>query len=82
MKLLLKLLTAPVTAPLEGAFWTAKKIAERAEEVYYDAAPVQAALLELELRYDLGEIDEETYEAEETLLLARLNEIRQHKLQA
>jgi len=76
MTLLLKLLTLPVTGPLEAAWWTAKKIAERAQEVYYDDAPVRAALLELELQLELGEIDEETFEAEETLLLARLKEIR------
>jgi Gas vesicle protein G len=80
MKLLLKLLILPVTGPLETALWTTRKIAERAEEVYYDDAPVRAALLELELRMDLGEIDEETFEAEETVLLARLEEIRNCKL--
>ena len=66
---------------MEAAWWTANKLAERAEEVYYDDAPIRAALLDLELRLDLGKIDEEAFEAEEAILLARLMEIREHKLQ-
>lgn len=81
MSILLKLITLPLTGPMDAAWWTAKKLAERAEEVYYDDAPIRAALLDLELRLDLGEIDEEAFEAEETALLNRLNEIREYKLQ-
>lgn len=81
MKLLLRLLTFPVSAPIETALWTAKKIAERAEEIYYDDAPIRAALLELELKLDLDEIDEETFETEEALLLARLKEILAYRAQ-
>ena len=81
MNLLFKLLTLPVTGPLDVALWAARTIAERAEDVYYDEMPIREALLELELRLDLGEIDEETFEAEETLLLVRLQEIRDYKQQ-
>ena len=81
MGLLLKVLGLPVTGPIDFALWTARKLAERAEDVMYDDAPVRAALMELELKLDLGEIDEDTFEAEETLLLERLNEIREHKAQ-
>ncbi len=81
MNILLKLVTLPLTGPIDAAWWTAKKLAERAEEVYYDDAPIRAALLDLELRLELGEIDEEAFEAEETVLLSRLNEIREYKLQ-
>ena len=81
MSLLLKLITLPVTGPLAAAWWTANKLAEHAEEVYYDDEPIKAALMELELRLELGEIDEETFEAEETILLTHLTEIRKHKFQ-
>ncbi len=37
------------------------------------------ALMELEMKLDLGEIDEEAFEQEETELLQRLKEIREHK---
>jgi hypothetical protein len=81
MNLLFKLLTLPVTGPLDATVWAARKIAEQAENVYYDDIPIRIALQELELRLDLGEIDEETFEAEEAELLVRLQEIREHKRQ-
>ena len=74
-----KVLTFPVSLPVDAALWTARKLAERAEEVYYDEAPVRAALMELEMKLDLGEIDEELFEQEETQLLQRLKEIREYK---
>jgi hypothetical protein len=77
-----KVLTFPVSLPVDAALWTARKLAERAEEIYYDDAPVRAALLELEMKLDLGEIDEETFEREETELLQRLKQIREYKAAA
>jgi hypothetical protein len=77
-----KILTFPISVPVDAALWTARKLAERAEEVYYDDAPVRAALMELEMKLDLGEIDEETFEQEETELLKRLKEIREHRAAA
>lgn len=74
-----KVLTFPVSLPVDAALWTARKLAERAEEVYYDEAPIRAALMELEMKLDLGEIDEESFEEEETMLLQRLKEIREYK---
>jgi hypothetical protein len=81
MNLLLKLLTFPVMGPLDATVWAARKIAERAENVYYDDMPIRVALQELELRLDLGEISEEAFEAEEALLLVRLQEVRDYKRQ-
>ena len=82
MGILVKILTFPFTGPLDAALWTARKIAERAEDVYYDDTPVRSALMELELRFDLGEIDEEDFEEQEAVLLARLKEIREYKAQS
>ncbi len=79
MGLLGKLLALPVWAPIRGAFWVIEKITEQAESEYYDENRVQAELMELELRRDLGELDDETYEQAEDALLARLNEIRKYK---
>lgn len=74
-----KVLTFPVSLPLDAALWTARKLAERAEDIYYDDGPIRAALMELEMKLDLGEIDEETFEQEETEILKRLKEIRDYK---
>jgi hypothetical protein len=76
---LAKVLTFPVSLPMDAALWAARKLAERAEDVYYDDAPIRAALMELEMKLDLGEIDEETFEQEETQLLQRLKEVREYK---
>ena len=74
-----KVLTFPFSVPMDAALWTARKLAERAEDVYYDDAPIRAALMELEMKLDLGEIDEEAFEQEETQLLQRLKEVREYK---
>jgi len=75
--MLFKLLTLPVSGPLSGTQWLAEKIAEQAEQQYYNPEVVQAQLMQLELQLDLGQITEEAYMAQEELLLARLKEIYQ-----
>lgn len=72
MGLLLKLLTLPISGPIEGVVWIAKKVAEQADRELYDAEKVHGQLMELELNYDLGEINEEEYLATEEILLERL----------
>lgn len=72
MDLLLKLLTLPISGPIEGMVWIAKKVAEQADNELYDAEKVHGQLMELELRYDLEEISEEEYLATEQILLERL----------
>jgi hypothetical protein len=73
---LLGLLTFPVSAPIGGVMWIAERILEQAEHEIYDIERIQGALVELELRYDLGEFDEETFMAMEDELLARLRVAR------
>ena len=78
MGLLMNLLTLPVTGPFRGAMWIVKTLAERAEHEMYDEGAVRAQLMELELRYDLKEINEEEYLAAEDELLVQLKAIREH----
>jgi len=62
MGLLLKILTLPVLGPIEGVIWLAERINEQVNrELYDDDDDVRGKLLELELRFDLGEINEEEY---------------------
>ncbi|NJK81300.1 MAG: hypothetical protein HC893_15425 [Chloroflexaceae bacterium] len=79
---LLSLLTLPVTAPLRGVLWVAEQIAEQVEGEYYNEDRVRSALIDLEMSLDMGAIDEEEYEAAETILLERLKEIRARKAAA
>ncbi len=79
MGLLMKLLTLPVTGPIDGTLWLANKLLEQAEGEIYDEGKVRAALMELEMRLELNEIDEATYMEGEEQLLERLREIRIYK---
>jgi len=74
-----KLLTLPLTGPLDGAMWIAEKLLEQAENEIYDEGKVRAKLMELEMLLDLGDISEETYMAAEDELLERLRDIRAYK---
>ena len=78
MGFLLDLLAWPVTVPIKGTVWIANKVAEQAVKELYNEDAVRGKLLELELRYDLGEIDEAEYVATEEALLERLQAIRQY----
>ncbi|MFI1655208.1 gas vesicle protein GvpG [Streptomyces sp. NPDC020472] len=78
MGLLGKLVTLPL-APVRGAVWVAQRVAEEAEAEYYDPAPVMARLADLERRLLAGEIDEETFDREEDLLIDRLQEIERYR---
>lgn len=79
MGLLIKLLTLPVTGPIQGVIWIAEKVAEQAEKELYDEDAVRGWLMELELRYGLGEISEEEYLEAEEALLERLRIIRKRQ---
>ncbi|HIK56443.1 MAG TPA: gas vesicle protein GvpG [Synechococcales cyanobacterium M55_K2018_004] len=67
----LDLLLAPVTAPINGMNWIAGKILEQAEPYLDQKENLKKQLLSLQLAFDMGEIEEEEFEAqEEELLLA------------
>jgi hypothetical protein len=78
MSSLLDLLAWPVMLPFKGTRWGANKVAEQAEKELYNEDAVRGKLLELELSYDLGEIDEDEYLAIEEALMERLREIREY----
>jgi serine/threonine protein kinase HipA of HipAB toxin-antitoxin module len=77
MGLLTNLLTFPVRGPLSTVHWLAETLLEQAENELYSPEQIRRALTELELRLDLGEIDEASYEAAEEQLLERLRIARQ-----
>jgi hypothetical protein len=74
-----KLLTLPLTGPIDATLWVAEKLLEQAENELYDEGKVRAKLMELEMLLDLGDISEETYMAGEEELLERLRDIRAYK---
>jgi hypothetical protein len=69
--MLFKLLFAPVMGPIEGVTWIADKILEQADIATNDLESLQKQLLALQLAFDMGDISEADFEAqEEELLLA------------
>jgi len=77
MGLLTHLLFWPVTGPVAGVRWTLTKVQRVVEEELIDDTPVKQALMELNMRLELGDIDDATYAAEEAKLMVRLREIRE-----
>lgn len=78
MGLLLNLLTLPASGPIILATWLGKSIVREAQqEREQEEARLKGALLELQLRYDLGELAPEEFAAQERGLLERLEALRQ-----
>ncbi len=77
--LLLDVLTMPVLGVPRLVHWVAKEFAEEVERQELDEGKLQGQLLDLQMRYELGEIDDEQYAAEERVLLERLSYIRKAK---
>lgn len=81
MSLLIDLATLPVLGAPRFVHWLAKTVLDEAERELLDEGRVRAELLELQVRYDAGEIQEEEYDRREKVLLERLNSIREIKTQ-
>jgi len=60
-------------APLKGLIWLGDKINDVVEREWSDEGHIKEQLMELQLRFELDEIDEETYIKREKDLLGRLN---------
>lgn len=74
--MLFKLLAAPITLPVSGFNFILDQLIGMAERELYDEDEIREELLLLQLRLEEGEIDEDTYVAEEKEILARLREAR------
>jgi hypothetical protein len=67
----LRLLTAPITAPFEGLMWIGEQLQERVNAELDERENLKKRLLALQLAFDMGDIPEDEFEAqEEELLLA------------
>ncbi|MFI0988544.1 gas vesicle protein GvpG [Streptomyces exfoliatus] len=74
------LLTLPI-APVRAVVWAAQQVAEKAEDEYYDPAPVWRELADLERRLLNDEIDQDTFDRREDELIDRLDEIAEFRRQ-
>lgn len=79
MGFLLNMLTLPVLGGPRLVHWLAQTVADEARREALDEGGVRAQLLELQVRYDAGELSEDEYERQEETLVASLRAIRELK---
>jgi len=77
--LLADILTFPILGGPRMVHWVAKKLVETVEQEEMDEGKLQGDLLELQMRYELGEINDDEYAEQETAILDRLSAIRRAK---
>ena len=76
MGILKHLLFWPVTGPAFLTRFSLEKVQGVVQEQLTDDTRVKEALLDLQLRLELGEIDDDEYVREETRLMDELREVR------
>jgi hypothetical protein len=79
MGLLSDVLLLPVTGPARGLRFIAEQVKEQVEaerDPRRRAEQVEAELIRLSVRRDLGQISEDEYAAQEAALLEQLNALR------
>ena len=79
MGILTKVLFFPVTGPVAGIRWSLSKVIQVAEDELSDDTPIKQELMELQMRVELGEIDDAEYLEQEKLIMVRLREVREWK---
>ncbi len=67
--------------PVRFPFWLARKLSDIAREEMTDDSRIHEDLLHLQMRFEMEEIDEPTYDREERRLMERLDAIRKLKEQ-
>ncbi len=77
--LLVDILTLPVLGVPRMTHWISKKFRDAVEQDTMDEGKLQGDLLELQMRYELEEINDDEYAEQETAILDRLSAIRRIK---
>lgn len=79
LKTVVKVLAFPAAAPYKSAQWLLGEIHGEVEAEQLDEDRVMEQLMELQLLYEMEEIEKEDFEAQEKELMERLNAIRERK---
>lgn len=77
MGLLTNILLAPFLGPINGTMWTLDKVDRAVREQLTDDAEVKNDYMELQMKMELGEIDDEEYVRQEAEIMRRLREVRE-----
>jgi len=67
------LLTSILTSPVKGLEFVFKQIRDNVDRELYDETIWQQKLLDLQMSYEMGDIDEAAYQAEEDMIVAQLD---------
>ncbi len=76
MGLLSKILFFPIAGPVAGIRWSLGKVQAVVEEELTDDTSVKQDLMELQLKLELGDIDDAEYSRREAEVMVRLREVR------
>jgi hypothetical protein len=76
MGLITNLLFFPVTGPVAGIRWTLGKVQHVVEEELTDDTPVKQEFMELQMQFELGDIDDAEYARREAEIMQRLRDVR------
>jgi len=79
LKMVGKVLAAPVVVPVKSGIWLLDQIHREAEAEQLDEERIMQQLMELEIRYEAEEIGKEEFQTQEEGLLERLSLIHEHK---
>ena len=77
MGLLTNILLAPFLGPVWGTRWTLEKVDRVVREELTDDTPIKEELMELQLKLEMGDIDDAEYARREAELMQRLREVRE-----
>ena len=77
MGLLTNILLAPFLGPINGTKWTLDKVERAVREELTDDSAVKIEFMELQMKVELGEIDDEEYLRQEADIMRRLREVRE-----
>jgi len=69
----------PFLIPAKGVIWIGKKLKETADAEITDKSKVHEELLDLQMRFEMGQVDEKEYKKKEDKLLAKLEAIRKYE---
>lgn len=76
MGLLTNIIFFPVTGPVAGIKWVLGRVKQVAEAELTDDTPIKQELMELEMKREIGDIDDAEFLAREAELMLRLRDVR------
>ena len=76
MSLVTKLAFFPITGPVAGIKWVLGKVQKVVEDELVDDSSIKQDLMELQMRLELGDVDDEEYARQEAILMGRLRDVR------